>query len=91
LFFHLEARSLHAMPADLRVFECAVRGPSGNVTDDDRIDTLGSMLVCRYDAETTPGTYEVRWYGSTRSRRFYEVTRATFDREQPATTNPRFY
>jgi hypothetical protein len=91
IFFNLQARRLHALLDDLRVVECAVRGPSGLVNADGKVQFFGSMAVCRFTAETDAGSYDVRWYGSTKSGRFYEVTRATFDRDQQSTMTPRLY
>ena len=82
--FYLQ-RKPDAMPVRVQehgIMEFAVKYPSAAVVRIPDGELLvqslhGDCLLAMCDGEG-PGVYEVRWYGSRKRGKFYEITRATF-------------
>ncbi len=61
--------------------ECRVKFPSGNIQTFSKDEiAIGSGFLRMVDCpNTTTGSFEVTWYGSTKRGKPYEITRETFN------------
>ena len=69
----------------LGVMECVAQGPSGVKvwSDRDLFPVKLHAALAEWEGASA-GAYEVRWYGSKRRNKFYEVARGTFTIDHPS-------